>query len=183
MFSRGFSLVVVLAGISLAVPAAGAQQLPPTSNPLPGSTFQGGDGNQAPALGFVDWATLAAEGRVQHSPDPTPDNAFGGGTQNNAPANWHFVSAGSGVSPGSDNILDSWSSVDAVGADTFLYLAFSRAAGTGTTYLAFELNRDAQLWENDRGALVPCRRDGDLLITFQPQGNAVSLFVETWRTS
>ena len=58
----------------------------------------------------------------------------------------------------------------------------SRApAGSGTSYLTFELNRDDRLWDNGR-ARVPCRRDGDLLITFQPHGNDVTLSVQSWKT-
>ena len=157
--------------------------LPPTNDALPGSSFQGADGNQAPASPLVDWATLQLAGRVEHSPDPNAqDNAFAGGSKENDPGNWDFVNENGGVSPSQANILDAWSSIDEVGANTFLYLAFARAAGSGTTYLTFELNRDSRLWNNG-SARIPCRRDGDVLITFQPQGNNVTVFVQTWKTS
>jgi hypothetical protein len=187
---RALASVVVVAAMFVGVPTAGAVPLEPTPNELPdpsdppgaGSGFQGGDGNQAPELGLDDWASLPPE-QVESLPDPAPDSQFGGGA-GDAPSTWYFdPNPPSGVSPGSSNILDSWSSVAEVDDNAFLYLAFHRAAGTGTAYLAFELNRDGQLWRNDQQARVPCRNDGDLLVTFQPQGNAVSLFVEAWRTS
>jgi uncharacterized repeat protein (TIGR01451 family) len=166
----------------LAVPVAGAVTLSPTQDPLPGSTFQGGDGDQVAAPMTTDWATLPA-GQVEHSPDPNAhDNAFKGGSKEDNPGGWDFVNENGGVDPAKANILDAWSSVDEAGASTFVYLAFARAASGGSAFLTFELNRDSQLWNNGR-ARVPCRRTGDLLITVEPQGNAVSAFVKRWTTT
>jgi uncharacterized repeat protein (TIGR01451 family) len=174
----------VIAGMLVAAPAADAVPLPPTPNPLPGgSTFEGADGDQTAAAPRTDWGTLAAAGRVEHSVDPNgQDTAFKGGTKENAPGEWDFVNDAGGVTPPEANILDVWTSIDEVAANTFLYLGFARAGGTGTTFLTFELNRDDRTWDNGR-ARVPCRRTGDVLITFQPQGNTVNLFVQTWKTS
>jgi hypothetical protein len=74
-----------------------------------------------------------------------------------------------------------WAAVDQPGDDTFAYLAFSRAGGGGTTYLAFELNRDGRLWFNGR-ANIPCRRTDDLLITYETQGNVPLVQVRRWVT-
>jgi uncharacterized repeat protein (TIGR01451 family) len=180
---RTVAAVVVVTAMLLAVPVAGAVPLPPTGDPLPGgSTFQGADGDQVAAPSTTDWATLPA-GTVEHSPDNNAqDTAFAGGSKENEPGNWDFVNEPGGVSPSQANILDAWSSIDEVGANTFLYLAFARAAGSGTSFLTFELNRDHQLWNNGK-ARVPCRRDGDVLITFAPQGNNVTVSVQTWKTS
>jgi hypothetical protein len=167
----------------LAVPLAGAVPLPPTNNALPGSSFQGADGNQAPAPPLVDWATLQLAGRVEHSPDPNAqDNAFKDGSKEDEPGNWDIVNEAGGVSPAKANILDAWSSVDEVGANTFLYLAFAREEGSGESFIAFELNRDSQLWNNGQ-ARIPCRRDGDLLITFELNYNDVTVSVRTWKTA
>jgi hypothetical protein len=178
---RGFALALVVTGILVVVPTAGAQVLPATPNPLPGSAFQGGDGDQAPESEWIDWETLQGEGRVLHSPDPIPDIALEG--HNLTPGDWHFATYGGGVSPPASNILDLWFSLDAVDPNTFLYLAFARQqGGMASNYLAFELNRDGDFWENRRGARVPCRHDDDLLVTFVPTGNRVSMLVRRWRT-
>ena len=48
--------------------------------------------------------------------------------------------------PAKANILDAWSAVDQPAGTTFLYLAFTRNASVGDTFLAFELNRSADMW-------------------------------------
>jgi hypothetical protein len=65
---------------------------------------------------------------------------------------------------------------------TFLNLAFARETAEGTTFLTFELNRDARLWDNGR-ARIPCRTTGDLLVGYEPQGNTVDVVVQLWVTT
>ena len=81
-----------------------------------------------------------------------------------------------------DNILDAYSAVDQPGAETFLYLAFTREKADGTTYVAFELNQAARLWNNGR-ARVPCRRTGDVLVVFAAHGTGMDVVLERWVTS
>ena len=152
-------LVIALCASTLAicVPRAAAVPLPPSGAPLPGSSVQGADGDQADAAPWIDWATLEATGRVGHTPDPNAhDTMFSGGDKEDAPGDWDIVTKAGGVTPSQENILDAWSSVDEAGADTFLHLAFARAAGTGTSYLTFELNRDSRTWHNGN-TMIPCR--------------------------
>jgi len=182
---RRFVAVVVGALVSAVVVAApaGATVLPPSSSPLPGSQFQGGDGNEDDAARVVDEQAFQAAGRLGHSADANgQDSAFAGGSKEDEPGKWGLTSESNGVNPGKANILDAWSAVDQPGADAFVYLAFVRAAGDGTTYLAFELNQDARLWDNGR-ARVPCRRTGDVLVSYQPQGNSVDVVIQRWLTS
>jgi hypothetical protein len=169
--------------ISGVVPAA-AVPLTSTPNPLPGSTFQGGDGNQTDEVPYIDWAGLRSAGRVVHTEDPNAqDDVFEGGSKESNPAGWSFTTAAGGSSPAGTNIRDMWTSVDQPGGRTFAYLAMSRQADTGTTFLTFELNRDGRTWNNGLGR-VPCRREGDILITFQPQGNTANaaVIVQKWHT-
>src|SRR3954464_7684271 len=107
------ALVVVFVGmVGCAVPALAAP-LTPTSAPLAGSTFQGGDGNQASEGPFNDWDALQSAGRVGHNDDPNEqDTAFAGGTEEGNPAAWHFTTESGGVSPPKSNILDAWAAVD-----------------------------------------------------------------------
>jgi hypothetical protein len=176
---------VVLVALTLSTARVAAETLTPTPNPLPGSSFQGGDGDQADAAPHVDWASLQAAGGVTHAPDDNAqDTAFSGGVEAN-PDEWTLGTQAGGVMPEQSNILDVWASVDEAGGMTFLYLAFARAKGTGTGFQTFELNRDRRLWRNSEGALIPCRLDGDVLIAFEPHGNDATTDVELrrWHTT
>jgi uncharacterized repeat protein (TIGR01451 family) len=174
----------VAAAIALAIASpASATNLTPTDNPLPGSRFQGADGNQDDAPGLSDWQGLQAAGRVQHSPDPNAqDSAFKDGSKEDEPGEWGLTTETDGVQPAKDNILDAWSSVDQPGADTFLYLGFSREEAEGTTFLTFELNQDARLWNNGR-ASIPCRRTGDVQVSYEPHGHDVAVVIRRWTTT
>src|SRR6476620_1232999 len=173
---------VLVSAVVVAAPA-GATVLPPSLSPLPGSQFQGGDGNEDDAAPVVDEQGFQAAGRLRHSVDANgQDSAFAGGSKEDEPGKWGLTSESNGVNPGKANILDAWSAVDQPGADAFVYLAFVRAAGDGTTFLAFELNQDARLWDNGH-AKIPCRRTGDVLVSYQPQGNDVDVVIQRWVTS
>ena len=111
-----------------APPALGAS-LPPSRGSLPGSSFQGADGNQDDAAPLVDWQGLQAAGRVRHTADANDeDTAFTGGSKEDVPGEWDFRTERNGVNPRKANILDAWAAVDQDGADTFVYLAFARAS-------------------------------------------------------
>jgi hypothetical protein len=171
----------------LIAPAASATPLPPSLSPLPGSSFQGADGNQNDALPAIDWRALQAAGRVRHSPDPNDqDTAFTGGSKEDKPGQWDFAVEAGGVNPGKANILDAWSTYDPQGAEPFLYLAFTRESAdtraAGTTFLTFELNHDPRLWNNGL-ATIPCRRTGDVLVSYNAQGNDVSVVIQRWVTT
>src|SRR4051812_791900 len=163
----------------LLAPAASGAPLPGSSTPLPGSTFQGGDGDQDDEGSSIDWAGFHAGGRVVHSPDE--DHAFKGGSKEDVPGEWSLISEGSGVSPAKDNILAAFSAVDQPAGDTFAYLAFTREKANGDTYVAFELNRDARLWDNGHDE-IPCRQTGDVAVAMLAHGNGIDLVLQRWIT-
>jgi hypothetical protein len=138
------AILAALATVAVAAPAV-AVTVTPTNEPLPGSAFEGGDGNQtASDPGRTDWAELHAQARVLHAPDPNADDdAFAGGTKDYLPGEWSFRTASGGVSPGGTNVLDGYASVDQSNGSTFLYFGSTRESDTGTSYISFELNRDA----------------------------------------
>jgi hypothetical protein len=174
----------------LAAAPASATVLTPTPNPLPGSMFQGADGNQDDAPPNLDWQALQAAGRVVHNPDPNAqDSAFTGGSKEDKPGEWGLTTEPGGVNPAKANIRDAWSALRQPGGNTFLYLGFTRQGGDvtrqvggGTTFLAFELNHDGRLWDNGR-ARIPCRSTGDVLVAFEPQGNDVNVLIQRWVTT
>jgi uncharacterized repeat protein (TIGR01451 family) len=167
----------------LAAPSALATSLPPSSNPLPGSSFQGADGNQDDAAPRIDWQAMEAAGRVYHNPDPNnADTAFTGGSKENEPGKWDLTTEPGGVNPGKANILDGWTAADHVGGDAFVYLGFARESAEGTSFLTFELNHDSRLWDNGR-ASIPCRRTGDVLVSYEASGKDVDVVIQRWITS
>jgi hypothetical protein len=181
-------LLVVATGLLFAPPALGAS-LNPTPNPLPDSLFQGADGNQNDTTSLIDWQGLQAAGTVRRTADANDeDTAFTAGSKENLPGQWDLTTEQDGVDPPKANILDAWSAVDQGGADTFVYLAFARGGpgitrAGGTTDLIFELNHDSRLWKNSNNATIPCRRTGDVLVSYQAQGNDVDVVLERWVTS
>src|SRR5436190_1032233 len=80
------AVFVCVAALIAAAPPASAIPLPPSNSPLPGSSFQGADGNQGDAAPYTDWQGLQAAGRVHHNPDPNAqDSAFVGGNKEDNP--------------------------------------------------------------------------------------------------
>jgi len=181
---RGTQVALVAALVLGAMTGAPAwAQLTPTDDPLPGSDVQGADGNQDDASPLIDWQSLEAAGRVRHSSDPNDeDTLFTGGSEELEPGNWGISTESGGVTPAKSNIRDAWSAVDQPAGETFLYLGFTRGASTGTTFLTFELNRDDRLWDNGR-ARIPCRRTGDVQVSYEPSGNDVAVVVRRWTTT
>jgi hypothetical protein len=177
---------VAVLTIAISLSAAGiasAAPVPASPTPLPGSEFQGGDGDQNDATPYVDWQHLQAIGAAVHAPDHEgPDSAFERGTKENEPGSWTLTSEADAGIAGKADILDAWGSVDQRGGNTFLYLAFTRRAADGNTYVAFELNRDTRLWNNGR-ATIPCRTTGDLLVAFTAHGNSMDVVLERWTTT
>src|SRR5689334_14170750 len=137
---------LVVAVLLCAAPPAAAGTLPSGPDPLPGSTFQGGDGDQEDAAQLIDWQGLQEAGRVVHNADlNAPDTVFAGGSKLLEPGSWQLDTEPGGASPGKNNILDAWSVVDQPAGDTYLYLSYTRADATGTAAITFELNRDSRL--------------------------------------
>ena len=188
-------LIAMLAGaLALGVSTASAVTLTPTTAPLAGSNFQGGDGNEANPVGDVsqppdgvndiDWQAISGTpGAIDTT---NPDMAFSGGDKESDPGKWAFADEGSGINPSKDNLLGAWStSAPNVSGppSTFLYLAYTREAQTGNTFNTFELNQLAETWNNGN-ANITCRTTGDLLISYEvASGGAppnVDILVYRW---
>jgi hypothetical protein len=191
--SRGQWLIaaaIALACSAVVTPPASAQlptPLQPTDDPLESSTFQGADGNQADSPPNIDWEAMEQAGRAFHKADPNAeDTEFTQGSQLDRPGNWVIGTANDGVSPPLTNILDGYTAVDQGGAQTFAYFGFARESvqGGGETWFSFELNHDARLWDNDNNDStppIPCRRNGDLLVSYAPKVPA-EILVQQWIT-
>jgi hypothetical protein len=175
-------LAAALAAGLLTTALATATTLPPSTSPLPGSQFQGADGNQDDALPLTDWQALEATSRVNHtSDDNAEDSAFQGGAKEDLPGPWDLTRP-EACPPGKNNLLDAWSTYDPRGGAGFLYLGFTREDVDGTTFATFELNQDARMWNNGH-ADIPCRTTGDVLISFEATGNKPDIIVQRWLTA
>jgi Ca2+-binding RTX toxin-like protein len=170
----------------LALPAAAhadtctsALASPGAAIPLPGSCFEGFDGNQADSDGAdsggdrLDWQTALGSAHLDFTSGAS-DSQFTQGTAED-PDSWRF---GMG-SLGSDkyNVIAEWLAREPIVSDAFLALAFVRESNNGTSWLAFELNQRDPGYRTDieansnRVIKVPTRTTGDVLLTYSISNN------------
>ncbi len=197
---RAFALTLVLFA---AIATAGAQSAsacvaqPFSPSPLSNS-FEGADGDQCDSDGLGpkrDWQNvIGQDGFVSTTDTPsTADTMYGsnnaglvsGSTDENVPDSWNFTIGNLGA-PKYD-ALAAYSFTD-FSDKLFVDLAFVRAASSGATFLAFELNQaqpgyrlDANESDPTKPFSVPTRSRGDLLVTYNvsTQG-AIALGLCVW---
>ena len=188
------ALLAMLGFLTVLAARADAIVVQPTNFPLPGSNFQGGDGNQAnptaaanatnpaPYPANVDWQHLAGLPGLVHAADPNAlDTTFDTGSHENDPLNWDLDLDPDGVTPAKANFFNAWNYVDETSGDTFLYLSFDRQDSGGNVFLAFELNQDTRLWKNASGDNIQCRTTGDLIISYEIQNDDnVDVVIQRW---
>ncbi len=173
------TLALMLAGV-VAPAQAGATACTPAGPavpgaPLPGSCFEGYDGDQVDSDGIgvgndrLDWQTVISTKAADFASGGR-DSQFGPGGSEETPDSWTFAFGSLGS--GKYDVISGWSSVEPNTTDLMLELAFVRATKKGKTHLAFELNQLAPGYrtatEHGSGRLieVPTRSPGDLLITY-----------------
>jgi CshA-type fibril repeat protein len=161
----------VLALLLVATPAASAAG-------LPGAAYDSGDGNQADGAD-LDWQGAYGAGRVKESADAN-DDCFVGGVKELAPDGWAFNSSAGGCTPGKSNLRVAYANPESAPATTFGHFAFFRNDTTGNTFLTFELNRSPANWTNSTGTTIPCRSDGDLLLSFEVGGSSMAASLYRW---
>src|SRR5918993_3480892 len=176
-------LIGVVAAVATLVFAGSASAIPlaPTSAPLPGSDFQGGDGNQTATPLLRDWQSLVGQPGLVAVSDPNAlDTTYGTGSHENDPLNWDVLLDPRGVTPAKANFFNAWFYVDEQ-EDTFLYLAFNREESGGNVFLAFELNQDTRLWTNASGDQIQCRTTGDIIISYEIQNDDnIDVIIQRW---
>ena len=181
--------VLVLALLATLLLAPGA-----SATPLLGSNFDSQDGDQLPtafAPVVKDWQTVAPAQLLTVNVDPlrvdttvTPnkkyDGCFIGGVKEDSPNDWKFNETEDGCTPGKSDLLGMWSHAELTTANSFLHAAFIRKAPSGNTFITFELNRIGSSWTNGVGASIPCRSNGDLLLSYEVGGSSVSVSIYRW---
>src|SRR3954452_23500687 len=167
------SLVLLAALISSLAFAASAH-----AAPLTGSAFDSGDGDQDNALS-QDWQGAYAARPGQESADAN-DDCFVGGVKELIPGQWAFDTSLGGCTPGKSNLRVAYINAESTAATTFGHFGFFRNNTTGNTFLTFELNQLGTSWNNGK-ATIPCRSDGDVLLSFEVGGSSLKTILYKWR--
>jgi uncharacterized repeat protein (TIGR01451 family) len=166
----GSGLLVALLTLLLSATAHAA--------PLAGSAYDTGDGDQANGLG-VDWQGAATAGNVKESPDAN-DDCFVGGVKELTPNQWAFNRSAGGCTPGKSNLRVAYTNPESAAATTFGHFAFFRNDTTGNSFLTFELNQTAATWTNATSTTIPCRSNGDLLLSIEVGGSSMTTSLYRW---
>jgi hypothetical protein len=136
---------------------------------LPGSTFEGNDGNLiVNTAGNTDWVNAPNRVRGDDLPSGASDNSFGGGTKEDD-ANVNVVTGS--IPPQKSDLTRFYVASEFAGGSNFLYLAWERSNVLGSANMDFELNQKAQPDLTTTGAKTLVRTAGDILITFDFGGS------------
>jgi uncharacterized repeat protein (TIGR01451 family) len=159
---------------------------------IPPSTFEGNDGNMTVeqvtpcAPNCTDWASLAPKPGLQtliDLPSGSNDNSFGQGTKEND-TNVTVVSGT--IPPNKNDLTRSYIYNDQFNGNSFLYLAWERAANSGDAHIDFELNQNPTPGFNAStlGAVTLNRTLGDLLLSYDFGGSGTPVITQfTWNGS
>jgi hypothetical protein len=131
---------------------------------LPGSTFEGNDGNLVVnTTGNTDWTNAPNRVRGDDLPSGNTDNSFGQGTKEDDP-NVSVVTGS--IPPQKSNLTRFYVANEFAAGSNFLYLAWERSNVLGSANMDFEINKLAQPNLTTTGPKTLNRTAGDLLITF-----------------
>jgi hypothetical protein len=147
---------------------------------LPGSLFEGNDGNLVVnTAGNKDWDNAPNLHVGVDLASGQTDNSFGQGTQENDVN----VTVVTGSIPNSKADLARFAvASEFTGGSNFLYLAWSRENQAGTVNYDFEINQKTQPDLTTPGPKTLVRTEGDLLINYAFQGgsNTPTLTLRKW---
>jgi hypothetical protein len=149
---------------------------------LPGSTFEGNDGNLVVnAAGNTDWVNAPSRVRGDDLASGTNDNSFGQGTKEDNAA--VTVVTGS-IPPQKSDLTRFYVASEFAANANYLYLAWERSNVLGSANMDFELNQAAQPNLTTTGPKTLNRTAGDILITFDFGGSGAPVIgLLTWVTT
>jgi len=152
---------------------------PASVSTLPGTTFEGSDGNLIAGPGGTDWGNVADLHIGIDKPTGRRDDSFGQGAKEDIPG--PTVVTGS-IPNNKSDLTRFYIAYETIGGETFLYMAWQRANTLGTANIDFEFNQSS---EPSINGVTPVRTPGDILITFDfaQGGNTVILSLRTWTGS
>jgi hypothetical protein len=135
---------------------------------LPGSTFEGNDGNLIHSGANTDWDNAPNRVTGIDLPSGTADNSFGQGTKEDDPS--VTVVTGS-IPPNKSDLTRFYVGSEFANNSNYLYLAWERSNVLGSANMDFEINKLAQPDLTTAGAKALNRSAGDLLVTFDFGGS------------
>ncbi len=151
---------------------------------LPGSTFEGNDGNLVvDHAGDTDWANAPNRVIGVDQSSGSADNAFGQGTKEDNPA---VTVVNGSIPPNKNDLTRFYIGSEFTNGGNYLYLAWERAVNIGAANLDFELNQNATtgFTNTTTGPVTLNRTPGDILITYDFGGSGTpSLGLLKWITS
>ena len=152
---------------------------------LPGSTFEGGDGNLVVTTpGDTDWQNVAGLNTGIDLPSGSGDNAFGQGTKED---NASVTVVNGSIPPNKSDLSRFYEASEFANGNNFLYLAWERSNVLGSANMDFEINQHptSGLTASFSGAINLNRTAGDLLVTydFTNGGSTPVLGLLRWVTS
>jgi hypothetical protein len=149
---------------------------------LPGSTFEGNDGNLiVNTTGNTDWVNAPHRVRGDDLPSGNSDNSFGQGTKEDDP-NVTVVSGS--IPPQKSDLTRFYVADEFTGGSNYLYLAWERSNVLGSANMDFEINKLAQPNLTTTGPKTLNRSAGDVLITFDFGGSGTPVLgLLKWVTS
>jgi Prealbumin-like fold domain len=169
--------------VTVAALAFAAVALPSFAN-LPGSTFEGNDGNLVVnTAGNTDWANAPNRVVGVDQPSGSSDNAFGQGTKEDDP-NVKVVTGS--IPPNKNDLTRFYIGSEFAGGSNFLYLAWERLVNIGNANLDLEINQNstAGFTGTTTGPVTLNRTAGDLLVTYDFGGSGTpTLGLLKWLTT
>jgi outer membrane protein OmpA-like peptidoglycan-associated protein len=143
---------------------------------LTGSAFDTSNGTEAAATALT-WQNVA--GSPELGTELGGTTCFGAGNKELTPSAWTFVT-GTACSPSKSDLLGMFSYNETTASDSFLHLAWDRAATAGDTFISFELNQSNATWTNTVGSTIPCRTNNDLLVSYELGNSSVTITAYKW---
>jgi hypothetical protein len=151
---------------------------------LPGSTFEGNDGNLVvDTPGNTDWANAPNRVVGLDLPSGPTDNSFGQGTKEDSP---NVTVVTGSIPPNKNDLTRFYIGSEFTGGNNFLYLAWERAVNIGSANLDLEINQNATagFTGSTTGPVTLNRTAGDLLVTYDFSGSGTpTLGLLKWVTS
>jgi len=149
---------------------------------LPGSTFEGNDGNLVVnTAGNHDWENAPNRVRGDDLPSGNSDNSFGQGSKEDDP-NVSVVTGS--IPPQKSNLTRFYVGSEFASGSNFLYLAWERTNVLGSANMDFEINHLTQPNLTTTGPKTLNRTAGDLLITYDFGGSGTPVLgLLTWVTT
>lgn len=175
--------VTVLTIIFGNISTASAAGLP---GPLPGSTFEGGDGNlTVDTNGNTDWSNVQGVNVGVDLLSGSTDNSFGQGAKEDLPN--PTIVFGS-IPPNKNDLTRFYEASEFVNNSNFLYLAWERAVNIGSADIDFEINHlqcGPTTPQNCTGnGTTTVRTAGDLLVLFEFAGSGTpTIQISKWIVS